>query len=95
MKPNSLDRGRKDTGGVTHTLSTREAEGLEPAKDFSATGTGDYSRAVARKNAEAELQRLADQRHAAHPEETHASSYTKVLTDPRHAAIRKAALAVA
>ena len=28
------------------TLSLQEAERLEPAKDFSATGTGDYSRAV-------------------------------------------------
>jgi len=80
-------------GGVTHTLSIQQAQNLEPAKDF--TRTGDFGRAIARKNAEAELQRLADARHALHPEESRATSYTKVLTDPRHAAIRKAALSAA
>ena len=85
--------GVHGSGGVTGTLSISEAQNLEPAKDF--TRTGDFGRQIARKNAEAELQKLADQRHAAHPEESRATSYTKVLTDPQHAAIRKAALSAA
>lgn len=79
--------------GITHTLSIGEAERMEPAKDFA--NVGDYSRAVARKNAEAELQKLADQRHAKHPEEKASASYAKVLTDLSNAALRRAALAVA
>ena len=68
---------------------------MEPAKDFSATGTGDYSRSVARKNAEEMLQKLADARRAAHPEEKASTSYTKVLLDPANKSLRAAALAVA
>jgi hypothetical protein len=82
-------------GGVTGTMDIGQAQRMEPAKDFSATGTGDYSRQVARKNAEAELQRLADQRHAAHPEEKASTSYSKVLMDAGNAALRRVALAVA
>jgi hypothetical protein len=82
--------GIHGNGGVTGTLSIQEAQRMEPAKDF--TGTGDYSRDIARKSAEAQLQKLADTRHAAHPEESTATSYTKVLVDPANAAIRKAAL---
>ena len=84
--------GIHGSGGVSGTLSLQEAERLEPAKDFSATGTGDYSRAVARKNAELQLQKLADQRHAAHPEEKASTSYSKVLLDPSNAQLRRAAL---
>jgi len=76
--------GIHGSGGVSGTLSIDQAQRAAPAKDF--TNVGDYSRAVAEKK----LQALADARHAAHPEE-----YTKVLTDPANAEIRKAALAVA
>jgi hypothetical protein len=81
--------------GVTGTLSIQEAQRKEPAKDFSATGTGDYSRAVARKNAESELCALASKRREAHPGESEATAFTKVLLDPANAALRRAALAVA
>jgi hypothetical protein len=77
-------------GGVDHTLSTGEAQRKEPAKDF--TNVGDFGRAIARKNAEKRLQELADARHADHPEESPAISYTKILTDAKHAELRKAAL---
>ena len=84
--------GIHGSGGVTGSMSIQEAQRKEPAKDFSATGTGDYSRQVARKNADEKLQKLADARHAAHPEEKASTSYTKVLLDPANVEIRKAAL---
>jgi len=75
-------------GGVTGTLSIQEAQHKEPAKDFR--NVGDYSRNVAEKK----LQELASKRREAHPGESEAVAFTKVLTDPANAAIRKAALAV-
>ena len=83
------------SGGVSGTLSIQEAERLEPAKDFSATGTGDYSRQVARKSAETGIQKLADRYHCEHPNMTAAQAYTCVLTSPQHREIAKRALAVA
>jgi hypothetical protein len=73
-------------GGVTGTLSIQEAQRKEPARSFSGTG---YDRDIAEKK----LQSLADARHAAHPEESASQSYVKVMLDPAHAEIRKAALA--
>jgi hypothetical protein len=55
--------GIHGNGGVSGSLTIQEAQRLEPAKDFSATGAGDYSRQVARKNAEAELQKLVHRFH--------------------------------
>jgi hypothetical protein len=76
------------SGGVTHTLSVDEAQNKEPARSFRGTG---YDRDIAEK----QLQKLADQRRAAHPGESAAVAFTKVLTDPGNAALRRAALSVA
>ena len=81
-------------GGVTGTLSIQEAQRMEPAKDFA--GTGDYQRDIATKKsaAECELRSLASKRRAL-TGETDAVAFTKVLTDPSNAALRRAALSVA
>ena len=83
------------SGGVTGTLSIQEAQNKEPAKDFSATGTGDYSRQVARKSAtnsaEAALGALARAYQAEHPEiKSYEIAFSKVILAPenRHLAKR-------
>ena len=81
-------------GGVTHTLSSSEAENLD-GKVPSFRGTG-YDRDIAaKKSAEAEIQKLADRYRSEHPNITAAQAYTHVLTLPQHREIAKRALAVA
>jgi hypothetical protein len=76
-------------GGVSGTLSIAAAQRMEPAKDF--TGTG-YDRDIAtKKSAESELERLARAYHAAHPEKSYESAFTKVLTAPENRALMKRA----
>jgi hypothetical protein len=78
-------------GGVDHTMSIQEAQGMQPAKDFSATGTGDYSRAMARKSesAESELEKLARDYHAKHSEKSYEQCFSKILTAPENRALMK------
>jgi hypothetical protein len=84
--------GGADYGGVDRTLSISEAQGKEPAKDF--TRTGDYGRAIARKSesAEQELESLARKYRAAHPDvKSYEIAFSKVLCDPANLAIAKRA----
>jgi hypothetical protein len=76
-------------GGVDHTLSIQEARGKEPVKDF--TRTGDYGRDIARKSAESELEKLAHDFHAKHPEKSYESAFTKILTAPENRVLAKRA----
>jgi hypothetical protein len=78
-------------GGVSGTLSIDEAQRMEPAKDF--TRQRDYSRDIARKSesAESELEKLARAYHAAHPEKSYESAFTKVLTAPENRALARRA----
>ena len=77
---------------ISQAQRLAEAEPGGKVKDFPSSAFG---ASQAKKSAEEALQRLADQRHAAHPEEKASTSYTKVLLDPASAEIRKRALAVA
>ena len=91
IRNESLQRGLEaihGRGGVSGTLTIGEAQRKAPARSFRGTG---YDRDIAEKK----LQALADARHAAHPEESAAQSYVRVMLDPKHVEIRKAALAVA
>ena len=90
VKREELDRALAGVhgDGVSGTLTIQDAQRKAPARSFRGTG---YDRDIAEKK----LQALADARHAAHPEESAAQSYVRVMLDPQHAEIRKAALAVA
>jgi len=89
--------GIHGSGGVSGTLSIQEAQrageneptGGGKGKPFPASA---YGASQARKNAEAELQKLAEAHHAKFGTKSVAISYSKILTDPQHVAIRKAAL---
>jgi hypothetical protein len=61
------------------------------------SGTGDYQRDIATKKsaAECELRSLASKRRDAHPGESEAVAFAKVLMEPGNVALRRAALAVA
>ena len=89
--------GIHGSGGVSGTLSIQEAQrageneptGGGKVRDFPGSA---YGASQARKNAEAELQKLAEAHHAKFGTKSVAISYSKILTDPQHVAIRKAAL---
>jgi hypothetical protein len=75
--------------GPAPTLSIHEAQNLQPARSFR--NVGDYSRDVASKSAVSELEKLARAYHAAHPEKSYESAFTKILTAPENRALMKRA----